>query len=95
MAVDEVELFECAKPQPEENCLPEEYHCQYTRACVSRDMLCDFADDCGDQSDEDMETQGCDQYTRINFEDPLNPWGSSTRPRPRRGSNGSEATGAS
>ena len=75
VAVDEVELFECAKPQPEDSCLPGEYHCQDSRACVTTDMLCDFADDCGDESDEDLEIQGCGQYTRINFEDPLNPWG--------------------
>ena len=75
VAVDEVELFECAKPQPEETCLADEYHCQDSRACVSQDMLCDFADNCGDESDEDLDYQDCAQYTRINFEDPLNPWG--------------------
>ena len=75
VAVDAVEMFECNKPLPEENCLPGEYHCQTSRACVEQDMICDFADNCGDESDEDMEYQHCSDYTRTNFEDPLHPWG--------------------
>ena len=75
VAVDGVEMFECYKPLPEETCLPDEYHCETSRACVAKDLLCDYADNCGDESDEEMETQHCGDYTRTNFEDPLNPWG--------------------
>ena len=59
VAVDEVELAECAAPGPEDSCLGGEYHCEQSRACVDTGLLCDFSDDCGDDSDEDLAYQNC------------------------------------
>ena len=59
VAVDEVELAECAAPGPEDSCLGGEYHCEQSRACVDAGLLCDFSDDCGDDSDEDLAYQNC------------------------------------
>ena len=75
VAVDQVQLLSCALPPAEEDCQPHEYHCAQTKACVTNDHLCDFADDCGDGSDEEIAFQDCMKYTRMNFEDPVNPWG--------------------
>lgn len=75
VAVDQVQLLSCALPPAEEDCQENEYHCAITKACVHDDYLCDFADDCGDESDEAIGVQDCLSYTRMNFEDPINPWG--------------------
>ena len=75
VAVDEVEFLGCGQPPPEETCLDHQYHCAVTQACVDNWNLCDFADNCGDDSDEDPEIQNCRDYTRMNFEDELHPWG--------------------
>ena len=75
VAVDQVEFLECGSPRGSETCEAHEYHCEVTKACIDQTMLCDYADNCGDGSDEDFAYQDCDKYLRINFEDPLNPWG--------------------
>ena len=75
VAVDHVEFLGCGQPVPEENCLELQYHCAVTQACVDNWLLCDYADNCGDDSDEDPEIQNCHDYTRMNFEDELHPWG--------------------
>lgn len=54
MAVDDVTFVNCGLPKPR-NCLPGEFKCK-RQFCISPDRLCDFADDCGDQSDETLST---------------------------------------
>ena len=75
IGVDNVEFLECALPRPEESCFETEFHCEKTKACIDKSMICDYADNCGDESDEDRAFQNCDDYIMINFEDPLHPWG--------------------
>ena len=75
VAVDQVEFLNCGQPRGQDTCLDNEFHCDRTHACVDKAVVCDFADNCGDESDEDLAFQPCDQYTRVNFEDPLHPWG--------------------
>ena len=75
VAVDEVQFLSCSLPPAEEDCEENEFHCAQSKACVHHDYLCDFADDCGDASDEELAFQDCLSYTRMNFEDPINPWG--------------------
>ena len=50
----QVEFLECALPPAEDSCMDEEFHCVESRACVSLNYLCDFSDDCGDSSDEEV-----------------------------------------
>jgi len=71
VAVDEVNFFECAPPPAMESCLDDEIHCELTKACVFKTKQCDYQDDCGDNTDEDV----CEDYTRTNFEDPDQPFG--------------------
>ncbi|CAB4029849.1 MAM and LDL-receptor class A domain-containing 2-like, partial [Paramuricea clavata] len=65
MAIDDVSFVNCGIPKPR-NCLPGEFKCK-RQFCVAPDRICDFADDCGDQSDET--TSACLSYPgRCNFE---------------------------
>ena len=50
VAVDSLSLVECSPP-PARECEEEEFQCA-SQACVSKDLLCDNTDDCGDNSDE-------------------------------------------
>ena len=52
IAVDDVMLFECALLPPEASCPETEFHCEISKSCVPKSDLCDFADNCGDNSDE-------------------------------------------
>jgi len=72
VAVDEVNFFECAPPPAQDTCLDDEIHCALSRGCVFKTKLCDYQDDCGDNSDEH---DGCEEYTRTDFEDPDQPFG--------------------
>lgn len=72
IAVDDVMLFECALQPEQGSCSEGQYHCEITKGCVLQTARCDYADDCGDNSDEVF---GCDNYTRIDFEDPNEPFG--------------------
>jgi hypothetical protein len=65
MAIDDVSFVNCGIPKPR-NCLPGEFKCK-RQFCVAPDRLCDFADDCGDKSDETTAT--CLSYPgRCDFE---------------------------
>ena len=72
IAVDDVMLFECAVLPPQESCDEGKYHCEISKGCVLQKDRCDYADDCGDNTDE---VYGCENYTRIDFEDPDKPFG--------------------
>jgi len=77
VAVDEVNFFDCMTPLPVEgNCSASHepnFHCTISKACITSSLLCDYQDDCGDNSDEVFE--GCSSYLRSNFEDPHHPFG--------------------
>ena len=53
------------------------YSCR-NGACINEDQLCDLTDDCGDGSDEDLNT--CAGYIGCNFENAVDPcnWTQST-----------------
>ena len=73
IAVDEITFFDCAVRSPQDECMPDEFHCSINRACVFQDQTCDFADDCGDYTDEVLEA--CNAYIRTSFENPEEPFG--------------------
>lgn len=73
IAIDDIQFFDCAVKSPQESCYDDQYHCEINKACVFKAQLCDFADDCGDNSDEVLEV--CKDYMVTNFEDPELPFG--------------------
>jgi len=73
IAVDDIEIFGCALPARQDECGEEAFHCTVSGACVQKEKLCDYADDCGDLSDEVGEQ--CMTFTRIDFENSENPLG--------------------
>jgi hypothetical protein len=75
LAIDDIQLVDCALCYPEVDCQQSQFHCDNSRCCVEDSVKCDFADDCGDRSDEEEGTCGETYLNRINFEDPMFPWG--------------------
>ena len=62
----------CALPPPEESCEEGEFQCGVSKGCVPKEDLCDLADDCGDSTDE---TTDCESFTKMDFENPEEPFG--------------------
>ena len=73
IAVDDIAFFDCAVKSGQESCYENEFHCEISKACVFKTELCDFSDNCGDNSDEDQEV--CKEYISTNFEDSSLPFG--------------------
>ncbi|CAF0847412.1 unnamed protein product, partial [Rotaria sordida] len=65
IAVDDIRLVGCQFPPVRPNCTDDQFRCQ-RGACISKDRLCDFTDDCGDNSDE----INCNNYVMCSFEEP-------------------------
>ncbi|XP_071486324.1 MAM and LDL-receptor class A domain-containing protein 1-like [Diadema antillarum] len=68
-AVDDINFYSCGLPSPQPSCDIGEFRCS-NRACVSIEYVCDFADDCGDFSDE-MQCSTSDYTARCDFETDL------------------------
>uniref|UniRef100_H3B4N7 MAM domain-containing protein n=1 Tax=Latimeria chalumnae TaxID=7897 RepID=H3B4N7_LATCH len=69
IALDDIEFAHCGLPEPKLSCSTNELQCQ-RGSCVSLDRLCDFSDDCGDQTDE----KHCEHYMGCDFENGLCNW---------------------
>nr|XP_016850155.1 PREDICTED: MAM and LDL-receptor class A domain-containing protein 1 [Anolis carolinensis] len=70
-AIDDITFESCALPPPALNCEgPDHFWCQDSKACISRLLLCDLVDDCGDRSDEKQ----CEPELQCNFELGLCNW---------------------
>lgn len=65
IAIDDVSFEDCDVPQPQPSCSAGYFRCD-SRACVLSSRICDFTDDCGDNSDEN--TTVCATYERCSFE---------------------------
>ncbi|XP_019751859.1 MAM and LDL-receptor class A domain-containing protein 2 [Hippocampus comes] len=75
IAVDDVNFTGCQLPEPQPTC-PEDMLTCSNNACVEKNRVCDFADDCGDWTDEhNCEQQGVTE--RCSFERGLCSWAES------------------
>ncbi|XP_076347182.1 MAM and LDL-receptor class A domain-containing protein 1-like [Tachypleus tridentatus] len=71
VAVDDITMVDCGIPPPNlEGCSDTQFWCA-NKVCVDESHICDYTDDCGDQSDE----QHCYEYHyRCNFDYSLCDW---------------------
>ena len=54
IAMDDIAFSECALPDPALSCdTSSNFWCD-NRACVDQSLVCDWSDDCGDATDEDL-----------------------------------------
>ncbi|XP_014680989.1 PREDICTED: MAM and LDL-receptor class A domain-containing protein 1-like [Priapulus caudatus] len=65
IAIDDIELASCALPPVAPSCGDDELRCA-RGACVHEEDVCDFADDCGDATDEAAAL--CATYDTCDFE---------------------------
>ncbi|RWS17354.1 hypothetical protein B4U79_11636 [Dinothrombium tinctorium] len=62
--IDNVAFKNCSRPQSSETCSSNQFKCR-NKVCVDKKFVCDFENDCGDNSDE----ISCSNYTqRCDFE---------------------------
>ena len=70
IAVDDISFRNCDFPPPVTSCNSRNSFKCNNKACVPSSQVCNFADDCGDHSDEDS----CSSYIRCDFERDLCNW---------------------
>ncbi|XP_070565015.1 MAM and LDL-receptor class A domain-containing protein 1-like [Ptychodera flava] len=64
-ALDDLKFEKCAPPPPQGFCnTGSNFWCTRTRACISKSLVCDLEDDCGDGSDE----LNCGAYDQCTFQ---------------------------
>lgn len=52
VAVDDISFQDCSPlPGPDRKCTAQEFTCS-NKHCIAEDKLCDFVNDCADNSDE-------------------------------------------
>ncbi|CAM1320644.1 Uncharacterised protein g7537 [Pycnogonum litorale] len=74
--VDDIDFVNCSSSVAarERACDSEQFKCKSGR-CISKDLLCDYSDDCGDSSDENGVLVDCDSYPgRCSFEGGFCDW---------------------
>lgn len=65
IAIDDVTFVNCALPKARK-CLNTEFQCS-NGVCIDKNRMCDYEDDCGDGSDEDLKKL-CRYRTKCSFE---------------------------
>ncbi|KAL1447388.1 hypothetical protein MTO96_028579, partial [Rhipicephalus appendiculatus] len=69
-AVDRISFYGCALPAKSNNCTKSQFTCS-NGACIAKRDICNYVDDCGDNSDESK----CDDYRlRCNFDTSFCDW---------------------
>ncbi|XP_067219288.1 MAM and LDL-receptor class A domain-containing protein 1 isoform X1 [Chanodichthys erythropterus] len=72
IAIDDITFFNCTLPEPHESCQEGMFTCS-NHVCVEPNRVCDYSDDCGDGSDEEL----CDvkgYKHRCSFEQGMCSW---------------------
>ncbi|XP_078791082.1 MAM and LDL-receptor class A domain-containing protein 1 isoform X3 [Oryzias latipes] len=69
VSIDDVSFSSCALPEAQPQCPDGVFTCSNS-VCVDPQQVCDFSDDCGDRSDENL----CDNLERCDFEEGLCFW---------------------
>lgn len=71
VSIDDIFFKDCNYPDPKTSCSikTNTYKCKNT-ACINPQLICNFVDDCGDNSDE----SDCSKFHRCNFESGLCDW---------------------
>ncbi|KAH3887720.1 hypothetical protein DPMN_011739 [Dreissena polymorpha] len=69
IAIDDIFFQNCGYPAPQSSCAANQFKCK-TNVCISKSRLCDFTDDCGDNSDEAKSSDivSCSTYQKCSFE---------------------------
>lgn len=73
VAIDDLGFVNCEQKPAEDQCSEGFFHCKTSKACVPNDQLCDLADQCGDNSDEELEI--CAETIHDTFEHDFDPLG--------------------
>ncbi|OTF84012.1 hypothetical protein BLA29_002190 [Euroglyphus maynei] len=71
-SIHDINYAYCDPPEPVDNVeieCEDQFHCQ-NNVCIGKEFVCDFEDDCGDNSDE----INCDQTLRFSFENGYENW---------------------
>ncbi|XP_041365734.1 MAM and LDL-receptor class A domain-containing protein 1-like [Gigantopelta aegis] len=71
VAVDDVSFINCGLPPIQQTCAVNKFRCN-RGSCVDNSQLCDFTDDCGDNSDETAPL--CSTADRCSFEKSMCYW---------------------
>ena len=76
VAIDDILFNDCEKPKTiVGECEPSSHFQCAKGGCISKNFVCDYTDDCGDNSDENM----CSDFVhRTDFENGWSVWGSET-----------------
>ncbi|XP_064634424.1 MAM and LDL-receptor class A domain-containing protein 2-like isoform X2 [Lineus longissimus] len=67
IAIDDVYFIDCQPPAMSRQCLEDEFTCS-NGYCISREKKCDYANDCGDSSDENEKQCNTFYKARCDFE---------------------------
>ena len=71
VAIDDISMVNCGLPPVQQSCAANQFRCN-RGSCVDNSQLCDFTDDCGDNSDETASV--CSAADRCTFERSMCSW---------------------